>query len=148
ERFLLSLVDDAHAAMADDADDAVLAQAIQRAAVGGNLRPLELAGGVGGRLELFDLEQGGEQVADVGGQVRIAVGVLAQGGTLTSAVARDELRGQSLQQHIAGRIRGGHATSPQSQEKNSGTTSRRTNRVTVSTCCCSLRVRTGSHWLC
>ncbi len=86
ERFLLRLVNDAHAAPAHLTQDAIVAQALQ-VGEGGCRRPLEAVGGiggVGGWLQVLDLHQRRKQIADVGGEVGVAVGVLAQGRVLAA----------------------------------------------------------------
>jgi hypothetical protein len=66
ERHLLRLVDQAHAAATNLAENAVIAEGLQRgtAQSGGPVR----AGGVGGGLELLHDHQGGEQLADLLGR--------------------------------------------------------------------------------
>ncbi len=68
ERFLLRLVNDAHAAPAHLTQDAVVAEALQ-VGEGEYRRPLEVVGGVGGWLQFLDLHQRRKQIADVGGEV-------------------------------------------------------------------------------
>jgi hypothetical protein len=109
ERFLFGLVDDAHAAAADLAQDAVVAQSLQAATLG--QRRVRAGEVVARRLELLDLEEGGEQVADGVGQFGMALGVLGQRGPFATAVALDEFLGQLLQQ-VAARSGVGHGGTP------------------------------------
>ena len=65
----------------------------------------------GDRLQVLDLDQGREQVADVGGEVGVAVGVLGHGRTFAAAVPLDELLGQPLQWVTVG-VGRGHGSQP------------------------------------
>ena len=96
QRLLLGLVDHAHAAPADLAEDAVVAQPLEpdphRGAVGG-----QRAGGAAGALaQVLHHQQGREQVADLVGQLGVALEVLAERGLLAAALAVEELLGQEL----------------------------------------------------
>jgi hypothetical protein len=96
QRLLLGLVDHARAAAAHLAEDPVVAQPLQPAALGfgrpgEGARRLALAG-----LHLLDQRQGGEQVADRLGVLGEPLSVLGEVGMLTAAVAGDELLGQAV----------------------------------------------------
>ncbi len=97
QRFLLGLVDHAHAAATDLAEDPVVAQpldshAYRRAVVRG-----ERAGSVARALaEVFHHEQRREEVADVFGEIRVAFNVLAKRRLLTAAFAIEKLLGKGL----------------------------------------------------
>jgi hypothetical protein len=94
---LLRLVDDAHAAAAHLAQDAVVAQPPQR-------RHGRCGRGRGGLLvvllALLHLDHGGEELADVAGELCVAVDVLLERGPLARPVARRELVGQSGEKDI------------------------------------------------
>ena len=98
QRQLLGLVDDAHAAAADLAEDAVVADPLRRARrpARGPRRPGPggVPGGRGAGVGLLHHDQHREDVADAVGQLRVPVGVLGQRGPLAAAVARDELLGE------------------------------------------------------
>jgi hypothetical protein len=104
---LLGLVDDSHAIAADLAQDAKVAQLLQRRSFGRGF--IGLAAVV---LGLFDLDHGREQVAEVAGQVGITVEVLLQGGTLAGPQADRKLLGQLIEQGVLPGFRGGHRESP------------------------------------
>ena len=97
QRFLLGLVDHAHAAAADLAEDAVVAQPLQpdprcRAVVSG-----QRAGGAAGALaQVLHHQQRREQVADLVGQFGVPLDVFAQRRLLAAALAVEELLGQEL----------------------------------------------------
>ncbi len=99
ERLLHRLVDDAHAAAADLAQDAVLPQlardwdAVPRR---GGVRAAGRLTGHGAKFLHHD--QGWKQIANLLRQLRVAVGVLSQGRVLALAVALGELVGQVVQQ--------------------------------------------------
>ncbi len=100
ERFLFGLVHHAHAAAADLAQDAVVAQALRhRGASAGPGR----ARGDGqvhrrGILEALDHEQRGKEVADLLGKVGVAAGVLLDVRVLAAAEALAEF----LREHFDG----------------------------------------------
>ena len=94
ERLLLGLVDDAHAAAADLAEDAVVAQPLQpRRGVNGHA-----AGGVVGAVgaEVLHADQDGEDLADLVGELGVAPAVVLEGGPLAAALAAEEVVGQGL----------------------------------------------------
>ena len=68
QRHLLGLVDHAHAAAADLAQDAVVAELLRRRSGAGGRRDARLGPG---RLDLLHHHQGREQVADLVGQLRV-----------------------------------------------------------------------------
>ena len=80
ERLVLGLVDDPHAARADDAEDLVVAQPLGMRVARASGRPLarragcsDRAGGhLDARLELLHLDQGREQLADLVGPLGAA----------------------------------------------------------------------------
>ena len=85
ERLLLGLVDDPHAAPADLAEDAVVAQPRQpRLGMDGNA-----AGGVVGAVgaEVFHPDQDGEDFADLVGQLGMSPAVFLECGPLAAALA-------------------------------------------------------------
>ena len=122
ERHLLGLVDDAHPAPADLAEDAEVAQVGDRR--GGRDRHGQLGAGV--RLGPLQLDQGGEQRPDVVGQVRVPVAVLLQraaaprpgGGRRTrrpvgSAARRGRRSTRPWSISLGGRLQGGeHVLEP------------------------------------
>src|SRR5262249_40418662 len=75
---LLRLVDHAHAAAAHLAEDAIVAQLPQRQALGGAPRPAQARRALL-LLDLFDLGQGGKQLANLVGELGVALGVLLHG---------------------------------------------------------------------
>jgi hypothetical protein len=95
---LLGLVDDAHAALADFAEDAKVAELLQGKGRRHGLWPRGLLVVV---LDLLDLDQGGEQFADVGGELRIALDIFAQGRALAAPVACGQLIGEPGEQDEA-----------------------------------------------
>ena len=115
QRGLLGLVDHAHAAAADLAEDQVVADLADRRAVG-RLAVGERAGGLarpGQRAQPLHLDHGREDEADLVGQLGVAVGVLGQGRPLALAIAVEERLGQH-RDAAAGRGRRcvGHDQSP------------------------------------
>src|SRR5438105_5930198 len=81
KRDLLGLADNAHAALADFADDAKIPELLQS---GSRWRGRFLPGFLVIILDLLDFDEGGEDLADVGSQVRIALDVLGQRGAFTA----------------------------------------------------------------
>ena len=84
QRLLLGLVDDAHAAAADFAEDAVVAQTLQpRCCVNGHA-----AGGVVWTVgaEVFHADQHGEDVADLVGDLGVAAAILLERRPLAAAL--------------------------------------------------------------
>ena len=96
ERDLLGLVDDAHAAAADFAQDAVIAETfrvLDRPPAQGRGRSGQRARlAVGG--DLLHHDQRGEQIADLVGVLRVAGDEFGERRPLAPAVALDELLGQ------------------------------------------------------
>ncbi len=92
QRLLLGLVDHAHAAAADLAEDAVIAQPFQpcRDMDGNATGGFVLAVGA----EVLHLDQNGEDLADVVGQVGEAPAVFLERGPLAAALAAEEIVGQ------------------------------------------------------
>ena len=98
QRLLLGLVDDAHAAPADLAEDAVVAQPLQPAATAA--APFAAASEPVVPPELSPrssiIKERREQVADLVGQLGVALGVFAERRPLAAALAVEELLGQHL----------------------------------------------------
>ncbi len=92
ERFLLGLVDNAHAAPTYLPEDPVVGQPLERS-LGSRSRPaIEVADGrLGFRPESFDHDQGREQVADLHRPFRMPGDVLANRGPLSPALAIQKL---------------------------------------------------------
>jgi hypothetical protein len=104
QRQLLRLVDDAHAALADFADDAKITELPQSGRWHrGRFRNDFLAV----FLDLLDFHHGREQFTDVVGQVGIAVDVLSEAGMFTGSVTGGELVGESGEQYVVGGAVGG-----------------------------------------
>ena len=107
QRLLLGLVDDAHAAPADLADDPVVPQLLQRrggaAGLLGGVTRLAHAG-----LVVLHQQQRREQRVDPLGPLGVALDVFGRRWALPAAVARHELLGQPLHRVtiVAGLIRG------------------------------------------
>ncbi len=99
QRNLLGLVDDAHAPLADLAEDAEIAELPHD-------RRGRCRGWPGGVpaivLDLLDLHHGGEQLADVLGQLGMAVDVLLETRPFAGTVPRGELVGESREQDVVG----------------------------------------------
>ena len=94
QRLLLGLVDHAHAAAADLAEDAVVAQPLQPGrGVDGHA-----AGGAAGAVgaEVLHPDQDREEVADLVGQLGVAPAVFLERGPLAAALAVEEVLGQEL----------------------------------------------------
>jgi hypothetical protein len=110
QRDLLGLVDHAHAAPADLAQDPVVAHLAQRwqgdRGRGGGMLRLVLLGAL-------DLDQGREELADLVGQLGAAVDVLLQAGPLPAPEPRGELLGQLVEPTVirGARVRG-HGSDP------------------------------------
>ena len=97
ERFLHGLVDDAHAAAADLAEDAVLAELLRSGGDRGTCPLGERSGLVaGGGLEALHQLQGGEELEDLVGPLGVLLGVLGGRGILAAPAAVEELVGQPL----------------------------------------------------
>ena len=96
ERLLHGLVDDTHAAATDLAQDAEVAQTLRTAVGGAGSVGGKGVGAIGGRLEPFHDQQGGEEFADVVGQLGMAFGVLGERGPFAAAAALGELLRQIL----------------------------------------------------
>ncbi len=93
EGFLLGLIDDAHAAVAEFADDAEITKPLDGGPDDGAGRPRR-----GHRpLGLLDLTDGREEVANVVGQLRMLRGVCLDGGLLAAPAALRELIGECLE---------------------------------------------------
>src|SRR5262249_25493987 len=93
---LLGLVNHAHAAAADLAQDAVVADLFQAFTVAGygvGGRTVDVAGP---RLQVLDHEHGFEDVADLVGQVGVAVAVFLDGELLAVLAAGQELVGEQF----------------------------------------------------
>src|SRR5262249_43508020 len=101
ERDLLGLVHDAHATPTDLADDAVIADLSRRCGARRGRRPGQLDAPI--VLDLLDFDQGGEQLANLAGQIGVAVGVLPEAGPLATAVSLGELLGEPVEQGILSR---------------------------------------------
>ena len=104
QRHLLGLVDDAHAPLADLAEDAEIAELPQ--ARSGGCRRL-LGGFLVIFLDLLDLDHGGEQLADVLGQLGMAVDVLLETRPFAGSIACGELVGELGEQDVVGGAVGG-----------------------------------------
>ena len=118
ERLLLGLVDDAHAAPADLAEDAVVAEPLQpRRGVDGNA-----AGGVVGAVgaEVLHPDQDREDLADLVGELGVSPAVFLERGPLAAALAAEEVVGQGLDgvAVLAG-AGGGHGLGPRGSEAGS-----------------------------
>ena len=98
ERVLLGLVDDAHAAAADLAEDAVVAELAQRRDSVARVRLVGpgAAGGAGLRFSITTRAGNRSRISSASSG--IAGGVLADGRPLAAAVALDELLGESVDQ--------------------------------------------------
>ncbi len=112
QRLLLGLVDHAHPAPADLAEDAVVPQPLQpgayrRTIIGGQ----RAGGGTGALAQVFHHEEGGEEVADLLGQLGVPLGVFAERRVLAAAPAIEEVLGQELDR-VAGVAGGGHRSAP------------------------------------
>jgi hypothetical protein len=111
---LLGLVDHPHAAPADLAHEPELAQPAGRGAgdvLGAGGQRVGVAGGIA--AEVFHHHQGGEDGADLLGQLGVLGGVVLGGGRLAASLALQELLGQGLDRvaTAAGR-RGRHRGPP------------------------------------
>jgi hypothetical protein len=91
ERHLLGLVNDAHAAPANFAQQAKVADLLRR-----RRHPVHRFAAV--LLRLLNVGQSGEYLTDVVGQVRMTVDVLLQRRPLAAPVALDELLGEVVEQ--------------------------------------------------
>ena len=98
QALLHRLVDDAHAAAGDLAQDAVVAQPLGDRPRG--LRPRREQPGrlVGPAAELFNRDQGREQLVDLRGELGVFLGVVAQGRPLAAAVPLGKFVGQHVEQ--------------------------------------------------
>jgi hypothetical protein len=99
QRDLLGLVDDAHAALADFAEDAKITKLLQG-------RRRRRGGARGSVLVVFpnllDLDHSREQLADVVRQLGIAIDVLLKRRPFAGPVPRGELVGEPSQQDVVG----------------------------------------------
>ena len=92
ERFLLGLVDDAHPAPPDLADDPVVGEPLGNRSVRQGGGAQERAGDVGrARLEILDHHQRGEEGADLLGERGIPGGVFLDGRPFPALAALEEL---------------------------------------------------------
>ncbi len=94
---LLGLVDHAHAAAAELAHDPVIAELAQER--DGGLLPEGVVAGVA--LDLLDLDQGREHLADLVGHLGQAVRVLLDARPLAAAIPIGELLGQLVEPAVA-----------------------------------------------
>ena len=112
ERDLLGLVDDPHASPADLSQNPVIADLLQRCSRSGSFR---FAFSIDCRLvDLLDLDHRREELADVVGQLRVAIGVFLERGAFAAPEAVGEFLGQSIEQVILFRIRDRHDHGPSS----------------------------------
>src|SRR5262245_16047023 len=96
EGLLNRLVDDTHATAADFTQQAILTQVARAGRIGFRWVG-EGSSPVGGPwLELLQELQGGEDVADLVGEVRILLGVLAQRGAFAEPAALGKFLGEAL----------------------------------------------------
>ena len=110
QRDLLGLVHHAHAAPADLAEDPVVADLAQGWIRGPGILGLLLA--LPHTLGLLDLDHRREQLADLIGQLRVAVGVFLERGAFAAAEASREFLGQLIEQVILFRFRDRHRSDP------------------------------------
>ena len=99
QRDLLGLVDHPHPAPADLADDPVVADLSQSRDGGRRLGCLV----AGVALDLLDLDQGREHLADLLGHLRQAVDVLLQARPLAAAIPLGELLGELIEPAVVAR---------------------------------------------
>ena len=99
QRNLLGLVDDAHAAFADLAQDAIIPELQQG---GGRRRGWVLVRFLVVFLDLLDLDHGREQLADVVGQLGIAVDIILERRSFAGPIPGGELVSEPSQQDVAG----------------------------------------------
>ena len=122
QALLHRLVDDAHAAAGDLPQDAVVAQPLGDRPRGPRPRRSRPGRLVGPAAELFDRDQGREQLVDLLGELWVFLGVLAQGRPLAAAVPLGKLVGKHVEQvGSRGRIAHGDQTA---QEHQNGTGNR------------------------
>ena len=146
ERLLLGLVDDAHAAPADLAEDPVVAQPLQpRRGVNGHA-----AGGVVGAVgaEVFHPDQDGEDVADLVGELGVSPAVFVEGGSLAAALTAEEVVGQRLDgvAVLAGGG-GGHGLGPRASENRSSSSEPESGRNgSAGNLRSSIRDRNSGRW--
>ena len=111
QALLHRLVDDAHAAAGDLPHDSVIAQPLGDRACGLRLRRARPGRRVGPGAELFDRDQGREQLTDLIGKFGVLVGVLGERRPLALAVPLGKLVGQPVEQvGSRGRSDHGHAS--------------------------------------
>ena len=96
---MLRFVDDAHAAAADLAQQSIVAQPAQVAAVGRRLDKTPCVAGqagvlVGRGLEPLDQLQGREEIEDFRGVLGVAGGVFSRGGALAAPATAQVLLGE------------------------------------------------------
>jgi hypothetical protein len=106
QRDLLGLVNDAHAAPADLAEDLVVANLPRERIRSPGLRELVVA--LSQTLGLLYLDHRREDLADVVSELRVAIGVFPERGPLAPAEAIGEFLGQSIKQVILFRVRVRH----------------------------------------
>jgi hypothetical protein len=99
ERFLIGLVNDAHAAAADFAENAEIAESLQLRRA---QRNSHAAGFFLLRFEMFDGGDRRENIANILGEIRISRRVLGDRGRLPAALALDEFGGQEFQRIAIG----------------------------------------------
>src|SRR5437879_639047 len=99
--FLFRFVNDAHAAVANLAENAVLAEAFQPRALGGEGR-LKRPRNVSAQRSPVVPQQGRKALPDGIGKVGKALDILEQGRLLAATMALDKLSGEALQ-HLIGR---------------------------------------------
>jgi hypothetical protein len=98
---LLGLVDDAHTAAADLAEDAVIPQLLQLGRPRYHHRSGRRRDGLAVFLDLLHADQGREEVADIVRQLGVLGDVFRQGGPFPPAVPGGELVGQLVEQDLA-----------------------------------------------
>ena len=115
EGHLLGLVDEAHAAAADRADDAEVTQLARPGAI--EILPAAPAGLLLERAEVLEEEERGEDLADLLGQLGMPRRVLLDRGRLSTAMPLEELPGQAIDgiEDGAGVAHGSRALFPRSR---------------------------------
>ena len=109
QRFLDRLVDDAHAAAADFAEDVEFSQLLRHGAVLGSEEGPRRQ--VVFRAEFLHHDHRGEQLADFVRQLRVFFGVLRQRRPFTAAIACGKLLGQFFDWlPMGGRVVHGHSS--------------------------------------
>ena len=108
QRDLLGLVHDPHATPADLAEDPVVADLAQGWIRGPSVAGLIHVLALPATLGLLDLDHRREQLADLLGQLRVAIGVFLECRPFAGPEPRRELLGQSIQKVILVRFRDRH----------------------------------------